>query len=223
MGVINTVIHPMIEITSINDFPHSQIIAQAKINIPDLDSDIRILLTDFNKRYTGWKLKENPQGLEVLMAQSNMISQNIYDYYVDKGDQEVEITKDEIISKKEVKEIVEEIKEEKKIDNGELIIDNKEKTPPVSVSKEGTTPPADAPPATPLPPAPPTEVEPTNKNEKALYNILKQKAENITIADLRAAGFDTSPLGPLGIRGCKVGKYKLHKEFSDHVFKLEKI
>ncbi len=212
----------MIEITSINDFPHSQIIAQAKINIPDLDSDIRILLTDFNKRYTGWKMKENPDGMKVLMAQSNLISQNIYDYYVDKQDQEVEIKNSEPISKKEVKEIVEEIKEEVK---SEQLIVKSDNVPPVSVVKEEITTPvaAASPAADPLPPAAPIETEPTNKNEKALYNILKQKSEGITISDLRSAGFDTSPLGPLGIRGCKVGKYKLHKEFSDHVFKLEKI
>ncbi len=216
MGVINTVIHPMIEITSINDFPHSQIIAQTKINIPDLDHDIRTTLTDFNKRYTFWSIKKNDQAkLETLLSLSNILSQSIYDYYVDKDNQEVEIKNSEPISKKEVKVIVEDIKEEKKIED----------TPPVSVTKEEITPPAAAasPAADPLPPAAPIETEPTNKNEKALYNILKQKAENITIADLRAAGFDTNPLGPLGIRGCKVGKYKLHKEFSDHVFKLEKI
>ncbi len=193
-----------------SEFPHNQIIEECKLKVSDFDDNLRTVITTFNKRYNDYLRHKKEVIFLELKATSTLISQNIYDYYVDKKDQETVITPD--TTKKEVKEVIKEIKEE---------IKNPDPAP---------TPPTPAPepkPAdpTPAPPAPaPQENEPTNKNEKALYLIFKEGIfEGITISKLRENGFDTSSWGPLGVRGCRVGAYHLVKNFSDHVYKLSKV
>ncbi len=201
---------------TLEQFPHNHLIAAKKIGLSSLDEDLRIILTDFNKRYNGYLMKKNPDTLKVLLAHSNKITQELYDYYVEPEEQKVDISPNKPITGQDIKNIVKDIKDNEAIDNGELIIDNSKKQPintpaPVVKSeekKETLTPAQD-------------DFKPSGKNEAALHELYKAKrTEGISRKELSESGFDISTWGPLGVRGCKVGRYRLSKEFSDTLFKL---
>lgn len=206
-------------ITPIDDFPHNQIIKGCKINVAEFDDNLRIAIADFIKRHGAYKLKGSEATLKVLTATSNIISQNIVDYYVDDEKQKVEITPSTELTPVEVKEVIKEVKEAIKEENEPPVI-----APVVSpvnppVSKTEPKPGDPAPAATPAPPAAAEEFK--NKNEKILHDFFTAgKVDNISKVELAKAGFDTSLAS---IRGCKVGKYELKKEFSDPFYTLKKV
>jgi hypothetical protein len=205
----------------LDQFPHNQLIARTKKNVSDFDNNLKVVITSFNKKHNGYKLKATPAQEEELMALSHIITQNIYDYYVDEEDQNVDIKPGEEITPTEIKEIASDIKDADKEEKPAPV------TPPVQVAPVDPAPadpkPLDPPaPAAPeQKPAPTGEPEPTNKNEKALYLLLKEGVSSgITKAMLKAKGFNTDIAS---IRGCKVGGYRLFKEFSDTTYNLEKV
>ncbi len=200
------------EILPISQFPHNELITESKINVSDFDENLRLVITDFNKKYDTYRRLKQENLLITLKALSTIIMQNIYDYYVDKTDQDVKIGAEP--TKKVIKEVAKDIKEE---------IKGEGKTPE-PVKEPVATPPVIAPPVIPpvVPPVVVEETEPTNKNELALFLLIKEKkTEAITIAMLKEKGFDVSSWGPLSMRGCNVGKYILYKRFSDTTFSLK--
>jgi hypothetical protein len=187
-----------------DQFLHNQVITGAKLNVSDFDTNLKTVITDFNKRLNAFNMKPTDAGLLSLQAQSRLIAQHIYDYYVDKDDQTADFM-NTATTKVEIKEAIKEIKEESK--------DPKPEPKPTDPNPAPIEPPA--------PPAPPAEEEPKNKNEKALHSLFsKGVKEGITKAMLKAEGFDTELAS---IRGCRVGKYNLHKSFSDTTYRLERI
>lgn len=215
----------MSEILPIDKFPHNQIIKGSNIQVSDLDDDLRLLLTDFTKRYNGYKMKPKEDMFKVLMATSNIISQNLYDYYVDKQDQDVKITPEKELTPKEVKEVIEDIKETANEPADNSTAHTGAQSGNANDGNGGQTPPAPEP----VEPAPNPIPEPEpekfyNDNEKAMHLLFKEgKTEGITKAMLKEKGFDTSMFGPLSARGCKVGKYHLYKEPSESNYKLKQL
>lgn len=215
---------------AVGDYPHNIIIEDSKISVSDLSDDIRIAIQDFIKRHRGYSLKEGQDSGRVLMAYSNLIAQRIYDYYVDDKDQSVEIEGGEAPSKKEIKEIVKDIKESEQ-EEEEVEAPKPAETPIVESTVIVTTAesiigpaPAAADPAPTPEPEPAPVVIPTSRNEKALFDLFSANiSENITTDMLKEKGFNTGTTGPLSIRGCKVGDYRLSKDFSEKVYKLSKV
>lgn len=198
-----------IKVPSLESFPHNQIIAKSKINVAELDEDIKTMIADFIKRYQGYKLKWNEASERTLMATSNIISQNIYDYYVDKEEQEVVITPSTELNPVEIKEVIKDIKE----------ANEPAPTPAIPAT------PAPAPAATEsLPKTDPIVVStnevPKNKDEKILHDLFTAGTINITRGELSKAGFDTELVS---IRGGRVGGYELRKEPSELAYKLSKV
>lgn len=202
------------EILTLDQFPHNELIAESKIKVSDFDDNLKQVITDFNKKHQTYKSTKREDFLPSLKALSTLIMQNIYDYYVDKSDQEVKIGDEP--TKGEIKKVAKEIKEEIK-DTPPGASDGKPE--PVPTPEPPTPTPTPQPVPTPTPE--PTEEEPSNTNEKALFLLKKEGiVEGITKAMLKEKGFDTGAWGPLGITGCRVGKYVLYKGFSDSTFKL---
>lgn len=200
----------------VENFPHNQIIASAKIKISDLDDNLKTTITAFNRKHNGYKMKPTENTEKELFALSNIISQNIVDYYVDDEDQTVDINANPI-TPADIKEIVKDIKEAG--------------TPDPVVVPPTTTPAAepiisklpDVEPPTPTPELtkPVEDPEPTNKNEKALFLLFKEGVTSgITKSMLKAKGFDTDHAS---IRGCRIGAYHLYKEFSETEYNLKKV
>lgn len=219
------------DIPLIEQFFHSQIITKCKINVSELSDDLRVMITDFNRRYNGFKLKPKEDNLKILTATSNLIGQNIYDYYVSEEDQTVDINPNVEPSKQDIKDVVADIKEEMNKPDG---VEQNPPAAPVDPAGKPTSGPdpaagGETKPNEPVPsqePPKPQEPEyvPANANDKALHDLFtKGVTENITMAMLKEAGFNTSSSGPLSIRGCKTKGYHIYKEFSDKVFKLKKI
>jgi hypothetical protein len=197
----------------IENFPHNQIIKKASVKVEELDEDLRILIASFTKKYNGYRLKESPSALREIEAFSNIIAQHIYDYHVDKEDQGIKIDKDEPITKEEIKEIVEEIREEKKPEPVVAPVPDKDLTPDPE--------PAQKPEPEPIEPLIQEDPEPSNRNEKALYLLLKEDhTSGITRSMLKEKGFD---LDKASIRGCRIGSYMLYKEFSETTYHLKKV
>jgi hypothetical protein len=199
---------------ALESFPHYQIVAKAKVNMADLDDDLKNMIADFIKRYHGFKLKWNEASERILMSTSNVITQNIVDYYVEDENQKVDIKPTSELTGEEIKEIVKEVKEGIKAEDNPPAPANEPPAPaPVN-------PPAGNPPA-PAPPAPAAgEEAPKNKNEKILHDLFTEGKTEVTKAMLSPLGFDTDLIS---IRGGKVGKYQLKKEPSEPTYKLTKI
>lgn len=213
----------MAEIAPIEKFPHVQLIEKAKINTAELDNNLRVSLADFNKRYTGYKLKGSEDALNNLMAFSNLLFQNIYDYYVDPTDQNVALNPTKEITPTEIKEAATEIKEEIKEEKQDSVpVSTSDPAPAATLNPVATT--SSTAVLNPTPTIEPVKEEniPTNKNEKALYDLHKSgTVEGITIQMLKDAGFNTGFSGPLGVTGTSwIGNFKLQKSLSDRAYKL---
>ncbi len=209
-----------ITIPPIEDFPHNQIIKGSKINVQELEDDLRTMIADFIRRYNGYKIKGTADSLKVLMATSNIITQNIVDYYVDEDKQKVDITPAADLTPVEVKEVIKEVKEAIVEEKEELKIESEKLKNPAPAAAPAGTPP-NPPAAGTEPPAPAPAEEFKNKNEKILHDLFTAgKVSDISKAELAKAGFDTSLAS---IRGCKVGRYQLQKEFSEPFYKLTKV
>jgi ribosomal protein L12E/L44/L45/RPP1/RPP2 len=196
-----------IKVPALESFPHNQIIAKSKINVAELDEDIKTMIADFIRRYQGYKLKWNETSERTLMATSNVICQNIYDYYVDKEDQEVVITTATELNPVEIKEVIKDIK------------DANEPAPAPAPNPATPAPAAESTPKTDPIPTPADEA-PKNKDEKILHDLFTGGTTGITRSELSKAGFDTELVS---IRGGRVGKYELRKEPSELTYKLSKI
>lgn len=195
-----------------DQFPHNKVLSGTKVKLNDLDDNLKKVITLFNQKHNGYKLNPSEKSEGELMALSTIVTQHIYDYYIDEEDQEVEI-KGPVATPAEVKAIVEEIKEEEKKPDAPVVEPTPEPIPDSTPTPEPATP-------TPQPVQVP-DIEPANRNEKALYLLFKEGVTSgITRSMLKEKGFDTDLAS---IRGCKIGSYKLYKEFSDTTYNLDKI
>ncbi len=204
------------------DFAHNQLITESKVSVADFDDNLKLVITDFNKKYNTYAKLKKEEFLPSLHALSAVIMQNIYDYYVDKGDQEVSLGANP--TKTEIKKAAKDIKDEIADPTPDPAPAPKPANPaaPKPIVTRKPKDPAPTPDPAPAPAPIPQDPEPTNKNEKALFLLIKGGiTENITKAMLKENGFDTGAWGPLGITGCRVGKYTLSKGFSDTTYKLK--
>ncbi len=205
------------DIPSIDSFPHNQVIAKSKINVNDLDDDIKVMMADFNKRYSGYKLKWSEANSKVLMATSNVLCQKIVDYYVEDEDQNVDINPASDLTPKDIKDIVKDIKDA----NDPAPAPAADPKPKAGDPAPGANPaPNPAPAANPDPIVPPADEEPKNKNEKILHDLFKAGTTSVTRNELSLLGLN---MELVSIRGGKVGKYELKKEPSELTYKLSKI
>jgi hypothetical protein len=203
-----------------NDFPHIQLLKESGKKFLDLSADIKTLLTDFESKFKNWNIKKSPAGLEVLQAQSRILSQNIYDYFVDEEDQSIEnapaTTEELLIAANEIK-AAEDHKEDVVIPvviaASATPILNSLGLPAVEPVITSTLVPLE-----PVLPIEPVESKPSPYNtgpDKAINILFEQGKEIVTKEELKAAGFNTSFSGPLSYRGCETHFFKLIKTDND--------
>lgn len=91
------------------EYPHELLLSKAGIKIEDLSPDLQKAIKDFNERKSTDAKEEL---VDKLTANSNILAQNIYDYYVDPSSQEATIEID--ADKKDITEAAQDILETKK-------------------------------------------------------------------------------------------------------------
>ncbi len=65
--------------------------------------------------------------------------------------------------------------------------------------------------------------KPAKSNAGALENLFKLNHKTVTVAQLKAAGFNTGWLGPIGMHGCTCGNYRIYREaINSNTFQLLK-
>lgn len=188
-----------------NQFPHLVLINQSGLKLRELSVDVKNAMGAWERSYKGWGMKKSPQGLEVLISQSKVISQHIYDYFVEEDDQTAKPG--------DVTQMAEDIKDTKDDEgaNGPaagsepVLVDEKVvKTPTKEVKTE----------------------KKLSSDETALKTLFEQgKVENISIADLKTVNFGLGIFGQLTRNGCRVGEYELIRSnpgASTYIYKLIK-
>lgn len=200
----------------IDEYPHQALMKKAGLKIEDLDTDLQTVIKDFDERK---RFAKNEGTMTKLSAHSALITQAIYDYYVDDEEQSVVINEEPTAT--QVDKIADEIKEEIKEDTTPIETptgptgDSAPVTPaPEQAESSGSdlgneTP--TAPEQTPEPSKPDlTPVQLATGDEGVIESLYTQgKTTMVTRKELKAAGLNTGMFGKLGATGAYYGKYKV--------------
>ncbi len=221
--------------------PHIALIAKSEIKKKDFDTNLQNLLDAFERRFAQWKnqkLKRYEAGdpiavksYDVMVSESTIIAQHIYDYFVEEEDQ-IDNSGTDKLDASTVNKMADQIK-----DNKDTPPENNTPPPPPIPDPETIivdTPPAKVPEVKlddvkdPEPPKVDTKVaddpEPEDSDEKVLHKFFKEgKLSGISKAMLHKEGFDTGFFGNLTSKGQTCGKYRLYKESNEEFYNLKKI
>ncbi len=213
------------------EFPHEILINNAKVKIKALGPGIQAMIDDFRKKHKAWNINKDAKQLEVLKDQSSVISQHMYDYYVEDDDQ---------AENPSLSEIIEDVKEEIQGTPAEAtpaevreqvaeVIAIQSAPNPLPVEAAPAAEPVQAPVAASPAPAPNPEPVPAvtaevkevpadspvkDKNEKVLEKLFAAGTIKLSRKELGDAGFNTGSFGPLGSRGAFFKYYDLK---ADHM------
>jgi len=217
----------------LREFPHIILINQSKIKIKALDTGIQALVDDFVKSYKGYQLKKSEKQLEVLKAKSEVLATHIYTFFVDEDDQtenptlaeQVEAIKEEVEEKPELEATIAEqtefvnevVRTEAEVANLHTFTPSEDKGTievPKAFEVDGKTElivdkdlaveaGIDS-----------KDIKPATKIEKKTDNdIIREMFEagktEVSIDELKEAGFNTGWFGPLDSMGANLAGFKL--------------
>lgn len=170
---------------TVNDLPHNQLLNMAGIKLKELSPEAKTSIESINQQFKGYLIKKTPATLEKIKAQSKVLQQHIYDYFVEDGDATT------------IAGMASDIKDNNEPNGNSSSTSNSSSN--VGNNSNGANI------------EPPKVQKKTDPNETALKSILESgKMAGITKKDLAEAGFDIGMwTTPIERHGCVIGAYVL--------------